>query len=241
MKKFLPFLGAAFLLSAIMPARANLIVYGVINGVVTFSSPGLKTIIGMPVSGTFSYDYNLLSAPDSSGDRTVDFSDPNASFVLASSAGDGGAYYTTLGRGFGGLIVNANGLPYSGTGAGNWDAFIGPSSVTFTYFAGPNVGFTANVTYAVTGVPDAGATWLLLGIGLVSVMITQHVHVRHLARRGQNGGKHAALQIASRLSRDSHHREASGVRWLQHRFSAVASRVAQTVCCSVESIGSMVE
>lgn len=181
MKKLFPSLVALFLWLAIVPAHATLIVYGVIYGTVTYSSPGLTTTVGMPVSGTFSYDYDLLSAPNSSGDRTVNSDDPNASFTLSGGFGEGGAYFFTLGRGLGGLTVDANGLPYSGTGAGGWDAFIGHSSVTLAYYLDPSVDFSANVTYTITGVPDAGATWFLLGIGLAGAMIARRVLVRHLA------------------------------------------------------------
>jgi hypothetical protein len=47
MKKLIPSLVAAFLLSVIIPAHATLMVYGVINGVVDFyqySKAGLFTI-----------------------------------------------------------------------------------------------------------------------------------------------------------------------------------------------------
>jgi len=73
MKKHLASFAATILLSALTSAQANTIVYGTITGVVTSTSQSqfFSTRVGMPVTGTFSYDYDLLSAPDASGNRTV--------------------------------------------------------------------------------------------------------------------------------------------------------------------------
>jgi hypothetical protein len=170
MKKILPSLVAAFLWAAIVPLHATLIVYGTISGEVTFTTGGpfVRTTVGMPVSGYFSYDYGLLSAPDSSGDRTLAPFDLNSSFVVFSSVREGGSYGDDLLQ----LTVDSNGLPRYGNGEGQWDISIGPSYVALT--RDPGDGWQANVTYTITGVPDTTETWFLLGIGLASTSIARH-------------------------------------------------------------------
>jgi hypothetical protein len=174
MKKFLPSLMAAFLLSAILPVHATLIVYGIINGVVISSSGGLQTTVGMPVSGAFSYDHDLLSAPDSSGNRTVSIYDPNADFYITSSVGEGGGFRGSIeGADPFWLTVDINGLPHEGSGAGDPDIGIGSSYVGVAY--GADIFWMADVNYTVTGVPDTGATWFLLGLGLAGVMVARRL------------------------------------------------------------------
>jgi len=180
MKQILPSLVAA-LLGGIVPVHAMLIVYGTLSGVVTQSSgpgPGIRTAVGMPVSGTFSYDYDLLSAPDSSGIRTVSDYDPNSSFIVSSSVGEGGGYRGSI-DGDGSLLrmtVDANGLPYAGVGLNAWDVSIGPSSVGLS--ENPVSYWSADVTYTITGVSDTGATWFLLFLGLAGLAVGRRFKCR---------------------------------------------------------------
>jgi hypothetical protein len=174
MKKLIPSLVAAIFLSAIIPAHATLMVYGVINGVVTGVSYtyGLQTRVGMTVTGTFFYDYDSLSAPDASGNRTIvlqtsPLGNPNAAFSFSSNAGEGAG--GASGTGLISFVVDANGLPYSGSFAGGPDGYFGPSSVVAIF--APGYYWSATVTYTITGVPDAGATWFLLCLALASVMV----------------------------------------------------------------------
>lgn len=177
MKNLLQFLVAAFLLSAIMPVHATEIVYGTISGVVVDANGPVRTAVGDTVSGTFSYDYDLLSpAPDSPGNLMVSQYDPNASFIFQSSVGEGvGSVASGLPDvpdDFLFLIVNANGLPVGGGIIGDpADLGINPSFIGVVY--GQNVGWGANVTYTITGVPDVGATWFLLGLGLASIGVAR--------------------------------------------------------------------
>jgi hypothetical protein len=122
----------------------------------------------MPVSGYFSYDYDLLSAPDSSGNRTV-ASVPSSSFVLFSGIGEGAGYFDDLLQ----LRVDASGLPYLGSGQGPWDAGITSSTAIETL--APGNYWQANVTYTITGVPDGSATWFLLGVGLAGVAVARYL------------------------------------------------------------------
>jgi hypothetical protein len=130
----------------------------------------------MPVSGTFSYDYDLLSAPNASGIRTVSNYDPNSSFIVSSSVGEGGGYNGSI-DGVGTLIkmtVDANGLPYAGVGLSAWDVAIGSSSVGLS--ENPVSYWSADVTYTITGVPDTGATWFLLVLGLAGAAVVRRFY-----------------------------------------------------------------
>jgi hypothetical protein len=174
MKKTVLCLVAVFLWSAMEPLHATLMVYGTVSGVVTTVSDPLhelQTTVGMSVWGTFAYDYDLLSAPDALGNRTIAGNDPNAYFSIQSSGGDGAGAGDDLLT----LTVTANGLPYSGSGLGEPDLGIGPSSVGAIYNDGPafDVYWDASVTYTITGVPDLTATWFLLVIGLASLLIAR--------------------------------------------------------------------
>ena len=175
----------AFFLAVSTPVHATLIVYGTITGVVTstgglVSTPasGIYTPVGTAVSGWFSYDFDLLSTPNASGQRSIGATDINASFWIFPSVGEGG------GGGGEGLsifdfVVDANGLPYSGHTMGTPDVIFGSSSVYADFGPSGNAGWsqwTASVTYTITitnNVPDAGATWFLLGLGLASVAVAR--------------------------------------------------------------------
>ena len=156
------FLAVLFFLTA-QPVHAVLIYSGTISGVVIAANgwPG-GVSPGMPVSGSFAYDYDLLSPPDSSGLREISPFD-SCAFVSISCDGLGGTAANATGMW---LQIAADGLPYSGFGSPP-DIAIGPNWVF--YLPLYPEGYKASVTYQITSVPDAGATSYLFGIGLAAV------------------------------------------------------------------------
>ena len=156
MKRHLPSLAAALLLIAISPLEA-IPVYGDFSGAVTATRGTLVSYpVGTPVTGNFRYDN----------------SDPNGyeSFVIYI---DGDGYgYTSENRSGLSFGVDANGFPAGGTAGGAWDLYIGNGgSLGLSAFG--DYGISVQVTYEITGVPDAGATSLLLGIALAGVAVTR--------------------------------------------------------------------
>jgi hypothetical protein len=124
----------------------------------------------MPVTGYFSYSLNLLAPPDGLGNRAVSINDPSAYIYIQSSAGESAGAGNPF---LSGYTVNASGYPDGGTGMGLPDLEIQPAFLRALY--GPGDYWDTSVTYTITGVPDAVATWLLLGIGLASVMTARRL------------------------------------------------------------------
>ena len=174
MKKLIPALVAAFTLAVTTSVHAVLMVYGTLSGTVVTASGTFA--VGMPVSGYFRYDYDLLSPPDASGLRTIPYYSgyPNYTWPTFTAGTPSNGIY---GGGYApGLVVDANGFPYSGNAAGTPDILISPGGQVGAYLSGFG-GWGADVTYTITGVPDSAATWILLGLGLAGVTLARRFNV----------------------------------------------------------------
>jgi len=160
---------AAILLLATSPVRATLIYYGIFSGTVISSTgpDAAQFPVGTPVTGTFSYDHDLLFV-NSFGQLQTLLNDPACSF-LVNIGGYTFGYPADSSLTF---TVGANGLPISGNANGWWDLSFGNG-----YIGLVEMGLTSyvdsQVTYSISSIPDAGASSILLGIALASVAVTR--------------------------------------------------------------------
>ena len=157
MTRHLPSLTAALLLIAISTVEA-IPVYGDFSGVVTSTNGVIVHYpVGTPLTGSFSYD--LATSPLVSETFIVNI------------GGQPFAGYNSWGTSGLSFWVDANGFPAGGSAASAWDLYISPGGGIGLSSWGNNI--TAQVTYEITGIPDAGATSLLLGIALAGVAVTR--------------------------------------------------------------------
>lgn len=168
-------LASAFFLAVITVVHATTIVYGTITGTVTRTSGNVRTTVGMPVWGTFSYDYDLLMRDPFSLWIMVGNNDVNAMLYLWSSAGEGGG-----GQVVSPFFLDSNRLPFSGVTGTTPSIHIGPlAGVVYN----SSDAWTAHVNYTITGgLPDGGATWLLLGLGLAGITVARRLTNRPAPR-----------------------------------------------------------
>lgn len=166
---------AAFGLVSISPVHATMIYYGIFSGTVTSTTGWVAPYpVGTPVTGTFSYDYDLLSPPDSEGLRWTGHTDPKTIFNVNIDGRPFASYYNTLNLEALGFSVDANGLPVSGGfySTYRWSLDIGSGGALYLSWiqtiSDPQL-IGAHVTYTISSVPEAAATSFLLGIALAGI------------------------------------------------------------------------
>jgi hypothetical protein len=153
---------------AILPAKA-IPVYGTFSGSVTYSAQASGGYYyyptGTPVTGTYEYTPALLIG------GSTKFADPTAYYQVNIN---GQEFYSWSGDNLN-LIVDANGVPVSGTAVGAWDLFLGtysPGGVGMTASGIYSIG--AQVTYstpstAPSTIPDTASTSCLTGIAMLTL------------------------------------------------------------------------
>ena len=142
-------------------AKAN-VISGTFSGTVTVIGGSVNGIsVGAPVSGFFSYDPSLTILE--SGHRWTGLADPAVSFFVDIN-GQPFAGYTALLWGLT-FSLDANGAPLQGYSQGTWDLSFNGGTLGLVYSSGGSY-VDAQVTYAV---PEAGATWPLLGVALAGL------------------------------------------------------------------------
>jgi hypothetical protein len=169
MQKYVLSFVAVSLLMAVSPARA-IPVSGTFSGIVTFSAGTSGDYYyypaGTPVTGTYEYTPALLN------DGSTDFADPTAFFQVDID----GLVFGWSGDNLN-FLVDANGVPVSGSAVGVWDLFLGtysPGGVGMTASGIYSIG--AQVTYSTPSttpptVPDAASTSCLTGMAMLTLAV----------------------------------------------------------------------
>jgi hypothetical protein len=176
MKTYLVSVASSLLLVSTLSVEANNIVFGEFSGVLLSWTGGAQYpfTVGDPVTGTFQYDRDLLT-----GDGSTGYFDPSLEFSV-SIDGKGFIRFSQNVEPDGRVIhpvsfsfyVDANGFPSVGNGASLFDVGISPGGDIGFNSWGVYHGF-AHVTYSIVGIPDGGATSILLGVALASLAVVR--------------------------------------------------------------------
>ena len=173
MRTYLVSIASSLLLLSTSSVEANNIVFGEFSGVLVSSSGGypFPYAVGDPVTGTFRYDRDLLVGGGTFGrlDPSLEFSVniDGQPFIRFSpyQLPDGRLIAPSFG-----FYVDANGFPSEGNGASAFDVYISGGFIGFSSYGN---GGAAQVTYSIIGIPDGGATSILLGVAWTSLAIVR--------------------------------------------------------------------